>query len=533
MPSRRVFLSSCATPMVLRGARAGQPRPAEPDPLALEFRRMAVRRFIFSNNIPLSELAPGEIVGLDVMHPASGSCRYSIAGGRLEVSNPSGGTAESAMFVGGVNPYGTYEVDVHHVEGNGEIAIDIADIRLRRRVMVAVRHGAASEGIVFRLFEHERKVREHVLWAGAAPACPYKLRVQLTGTGLSSFVTSDGQTEYRGHTAVTQWFHDVFDLRARRIHTAMKFNLATRLEGGGKALVNGARSFLSAGVGQADIRLVTHKNGAPFIEDNRLWFTFSARGLNISDSSQGVMSLDPSIFDPRLEGMIVFDEGDGLLRNDIASQLFYDDDDRVWRAFTCNFSRNPDGGRSGSGLGTAWSKHDPRRRFSVMRGASFALEDKHEDPCTVFDAEAGKWRLLTTRLRGMRAELFEADRWDGPYRKIAGPVDHDSTGTSIQKIGSRRYVFAGSSERAIFVYSYPELKLLGKLKMDTPPFNAQTNGRVWGNVFPLPVGYPARYAALTMDRPNFPGVRGPNWSYGALYLYHAYTEELGSDTFEY
>jgi len=35
---------------------------AEPDPLQLHFHRVAVRRSIFSNNIPLSELAPAEIV---------------------------------------------------------------------------------------------------------------------------------------------------------------------------------------------------------------------------------------------------------------------------------------------------------------------------------------------------------------------------------------------------------------------------------------------------------------------------------------
>jgi len=531
MPNRREFFSACAAPALLRGMQAGQQHPADPDPLTMEFRRVAARRFIFSNNIPLSALVPAEVIALDLMHPASGACRYAIAGGRLEVSNPSDAPAESAMFVGGVNPYGTYEVDVHSAEGAGEVAIDFADVGFKRRAMLAVRHGAASDGIILRLLDDGRNVREHVLWTGEAPSCPYVLRAQLTGTGVSAFVTCNGQTEYRGHVAKAQFFHDVLDLRARRNHAVMKFNLATRLAPGAKAVINGARSFLSAGIGQADIRLVTHKDGAPLIENNRLWFTFSARGLS---SSQGVMSLDPSVFDPHLEGVIVFDNGDGLLRNDIAAHLFYDDDDRVWRAFTCNFSHVPDGGRPGTGLGTAWSKRDPRRGFSVMRGAPFtAVDDSHEDPCVIFDSAARKWRLLTTRLRGMRAELFEADRWDGPYRRIAGPVDHDSTGTVIQRIGSRRYVFAGSSERAIFVYSYPDLKLLGKLKMDMPPFNGQTNGRVWGNVFPLPAGYPARYAVLTMDRLNFPGVHGPNWTYGALYLYHAYTEDISSEAFEY
>jgi choline dehydrogenase-like flavoprotein len=33
-----------------------------------------------------------------------------------------------------------------------------------------------------------------------------------------------------------------------------------------------------------------------------------------------------------------------------------------------------------------------------------------------------------------------------------------------------------------------------------------------------------RYVALMMDRFNYPGLKGPNWSYGALYLYHAHDQ---------
>jgi len=38
------------------------------------------------------------------------------------------------------------------------------------------------------------------------------------------------------------------------------------------------------------------------------------------------MSLDPSVFDLKFEGTIVYDHGDGLLRNDYSSHIFYDDD---------------------------------------------------------------------------------------------------------------------------------------------------------------------------------------------------------------
>ena len=126
-------------------------------------------------------------------------------------------------------------------------------------------------------------------------------------------------------------------------------------------------------------------------------------------------------------------------------------------------------------------------------------------------------------------ELFEANQWDGPYAKIAGPVPYDSTGTLIQKIGSKRYVFSGtakgpSGKGGILIYSYPDLGFLGEMKVDLPA--TLKGGRIWPGVLPLPPGYPARYMALTMDRANFPDIHGQNWSYGALYLYWADTPEI-------
>ena len=100
-------------------------------------------------------------------------------------------------------------------------------------------------------------------------------------------------------------------------------------------------------------------------------------------------------------------------------------------------------------------------------------------------------------------------------------MEHDSTGTLIQRMGGKRYVFSGSSENAVFVYSYPDLKPLGRLNMDLPPFDAHNGARVWPDIVPLPDGYPSGYLALMMDRVNVPNVHGPNWSYGALYLYRA------------
>jgi hypothetical protein len=169
------------------------------------------------------------------------------------------------------------------------------------------------------------------------------------------------------------------------------------------------------------------------------------------------------------------------------------------------------------------SKTDPRFGFSVMKATPFGMVGDIEDPHLLFDRLANKWRMLTCEnINGYKAVVLESDHWNRAFKRIAGPVVHNSTGTSIQKIGGKRYCFSGSSERKIFIYSYPDLKELGTLNMDLPPWDKTSGTRVWPNVLQLPEGYPFRYVALMMDRYQYPYQHGKHWSYGAVYLYHGY-----------
>jgi hypothetical protein len=509
-------------------AAAGPARPDSAptvDPLALEFRRQAVQRFVFNNNLTLSKLDMPGAFDLGLMHPAvpeaaEPSCAYAIDAARLSVTNARKGPASSAMFIGGVNPYATYDVEVASVSGSGAaVGVELASLDRHQRVVITSRPGAAADSITVALHTPGAPVALTTIRAGAGPDAPYTLRVQFFGVKLNVYTVKDGMTRFEGGADLLP----AFRLRRRTVFGALKFNLLTRLPADGRVVISRVESYLSCGMGQADIRLITHKDGAPFITDNRLFFTLSLRGTAGGIfSTQGVFSVDPSLFDPRLEGMIVYDRGDGELRADYASHLYFDDDAGEWRGWTVGFSAQGDGSGADHSILAVRSRHDPRHGFSVMEATPMPLPAQAEDPCGVWDAEAKKWRLLVTSFeRGLHAVLYESDSWNGPYVRVAGPVKEDSTGTLIQKIGGARYVFAGSSDKALHVYSYPGLKLLGDVKMDLPPFDAAHNGRVWPNIVPLPAGYPARYFALMMDRVNFPGITGANWTYGALYLYHA------------
>jgi hypothetical protein len=158
-----------------------------------------------------------------------------------------------------------------------------------------------------------------------------------------------------------------------------------------------------------------------------------------------------------------------------------------------------------------------------MKTKPTGLVGDYEDPQCIYDSQAKKWRmLLCENHRGYKAVMREADQWDGTYERIAGPVEVNSTGTQIQMIGQSRYALFGSSDRKVYIYTYPDLEPAGELRMHLPPWDDRSGTRVWPNVIPLPEGYPVRYIALMMDRVNFPGMKGANWTYGAMYLYHAH-----------
>lgn len=351
----------------------------------------------------------------------------------------------------------------------------------------------------------------------AAPtniAPPFMMHVAVTGAHSPSvFVTKNGKTAF----AYIAKIPSGFDPRRREY----MHSLSVKPEGGAGAV----EPRLSPGVGQADVRFVTRgREGRPYIEDGRLYFTFSARFYG---SVTGVGSVDAAHPERgvRFEGVILYDYGDGLVRNDMAPHVFFDDTAGEWRGWACNFSTGGDnlGGRAKGGVNAVWSRTSPLHGLSVMRAKPLGLKTMHEDPCAVWDPDAKKWRLLACRfVNGIKAVMLESDRWDGGYKKIAGPVSCDSTGTTIAWAGGKRYCLSGSSDLAYYIYSYPELRPMGKLQMSPSPWGGASgypHGRGWPALAELPDGYPHKHILLTMDRENFPGMPKPNWTYGGLQIY--------------
>ncbi len=434
------------------------------DPTSLEFARVASRRFMLDNELTLCEYAPKTAVAAEVQYPA---------------------LTNGLTVVGGFWPAAHYRIRVESLPAEIAFATKDGDVKMRFPVQ-----------------------------GKDLPKPPFDFSVLMTcGHKPATFVTKDGKTRLLEIVPILE-----------KINPRLRENLQKwKFCFGGK--VSFARASLSAGIGQADVRFVTTgRDNKLYMEGNRAFFTFSARAYG---AYQAVASFDPSLFDVRLEGVVLFDYGDGELRNDLASHLFFDDVDGFWKGYASNFSTGTDalGKRREGGLNAVWSEKNPLHGLSVMRAKDIGLSGMNEDPCATWDEEAKRWSLFVSEFtkKGIRASMYQSRTWDGVFVNTAKPVERDSTGTTITRIGGIRYCLAGSADRACYVYSYPDLLMRGKLKFDFPPWGEKTcrNGRVWPCLAELPDGFPFRYILLTMDRANFPGMPQPNWTYGGLCLYGA------------
>jgi len=499
---------------------------SQPAPDDINFVRQGVRRFIFDDlhTIPLAALNPREIIGMSAMYPIThhreAHAQINVRHEQLQIVADT--ETETSIWFGGFNPFSTYTLDLASCEGEGAIGFEFSDGTKMERFLITIDYRDNYITDVHQLILRGDEVisRKSICIATQAnTAANGKLILQMLGSGLTLYCQGDGlplpiaQSDFSQH----------IDLRKKEYLNTFQSNLFVQIKYGA-IQVNKVTSALSSGVGLADIRAITYEDGTPLLDQGRIWYTMTIRGRALPQHIQGVFSMDPSVFDLRFEGIIVFDRQDGILRNEVASHIFYDRNHKVWRGITTGFSAyaSPDEQKQ---LLAVESVKDPRFGFSSMRATPFGVVGDIEDPHILYDAKAEKWRILTCENNdGYKAVLLESDTWNKEYRRITGPVNHNSTGTSIQRIGGKLFCFSGSQERKIFVYSYPDLHEAGTLKMDLPPWDEKSGTRVWPNVVELPDGYPFRYVALMMDRFNYPGLEGPNWTYGALYLYHGFSE---------
>ena len=291
-----------------------------------------------------------------------------------------------------------------------------------------------------------------------------------------------------------------------------------------------ARAFMDCGVAQADMRPVRYEDGQIIVNEGKVYFTFSARVEN--GTHQGVMSWVPGTTEFKLEGVIFYCVGDGLLGNDVAASLSYNRMSGRWQISYASFSH-------GHVIGYAEMDSDPRFGVNVIDATlmppppsgmeedeadrSFYAKEGDEDPDIIYLPDEKRWILTLCRLvrengkMRYRYFMFESDRPDGGFRFVACSESGEETGGSLIPIEGEVWFVCGNSfsQRASYrAYRLPDLLHPTPLRFDYD----DGGFRGWGTVMPIRRGNRTRYFHLTFDR-----VRGSsyNWSYGNIYCFEA------------
>ncbi len=413
-------------------------------PDEINFVRQGVHRMIFDTNqsIPLASLEPGKIIGLSAMHPVT---NYSGKASKTYISKDklvikSEEETKTSVWVGGFNPFATYTLNLSSCTGRGEVGFEFSDATKQEQFFVTVSfEDTLLTGANLKVVKNNEIIANESIWVNNKEqfGVPDRIILQLLGSGLVLYAQDTGLPKVIGQSD----YYSYIDLRNKECIRSFQSNVYAYLNGG-QIIIKGADICLSTGVGLADIRAITYEDGSPLLDQGRLWYTMSIRGRALPHHIQGVFSMNPTVFDLKFEGVIVFDRNDGILRNEIASHIFYDRNVKSWRGLTTGFSAyaNPD--REKKQLLAVESVRDPRFGFSVMDTKPFGIVGDIEDPHILYDSDAEKWRILTCENNnGYKAVLLESNNWNKNYTRIAGPVKHNSTGTSIQKIDDQYYCF--------------------------------------------------------------------------------------------
>ena len=186
-------------------------------PLDIRFSRQAVRRLVFDHEgaIPLSMLKPCESVDLSIEHPVIGvsgeSTTYRASQGKLTASAKD--RSESALWVGGFNPFATYDVLFDAVHGNSlEAGVEFAtpDNRNRMAVLAGFNQEVCTD-LRWQVIVAGEEARNEVIALTDPVEGEFILRVQMLGTGLNVFVEQNGVSR----VVLTRDFSELIDLRKK------------------------------------------------------------------------------------------------------------------------------------------------------------------------------------------------------------------------------------------------------------------------------------------------------------------------------
>ena len=317
----------------------------------------------------------------------------------------------------------------------------------------------------------------------------------------------------------------------------------------------GMEQTLSSGSALADIRAITYEDGAPVIEDGRLYLSGSTRtggsGIAIVALTLGTGELE---FTGTLNCLMA-----GEFWKICAPHIMYDRTRKLWQVTT------PMHAPTDHHLWIATANNDLRFGVSTLEFSPLDYEGpkKGDEDCQIFyDKAMRRWVMIYASTRrpddgsGYILRLQTSKRPDGGFRDYSYQTDVSATGVTTTLIGGTRYVLSGNmrgpvsnlngggksgsggdlrsasstlagsksstdsdklaTERNRYsVWSYPDMEFVCDLGIDID----DGAFRGWNNLTPVPEGDATRYVMLGFDRQAT--TDEDNWTYGNNYFLYS------------
>jgi hypothetical protein len=225
---------------------------ADVTPDQLEFRRQATRRMFFDRDqeIPLAGLQPAKIVGIEVMHPLvgtqTGNAEFEITEGKLRITAKSAARAD--RWIGGFNPFASYDLLLEKCVGSGEVGILFRDPEQENRISASLvmKDGKCSDIRWVVVKDGKEVVREdYPLPEGVKAEFPLRLRVQMLAVGVNLFLETKGES----HLIAYPDFSEHFELREKSLMRRFEFCLHSDLNAGASLDIAEMTAALSPGCG--------------------------------------------------------------------------------------------------------------------------------------------------------------------------------------------------------------------------------------------------------------------------------------------
>lgn len=320
----------------------------------------------------------------------------------------------------------------------------------------------------------------------------------------------------------------------------------------------GMEQTLSSGSALADIRAITYEDGAPVIEDGRLYLSGSTRtggsGIAIVALTLGTGELE---FTGTLNCLMA-----GEFWKICAPHIMYDRTRKLWQVTT------PMHAPTDHHLWIATANNDLRFGVSTLEFSPLDYKGpkKGDEDCQIFyDKAMRRWVMIYASTRrpddgsGYILRLQTSKRPDGGFRDYSYQTDVSATGVTTTLIGGTRYVLSGNmrgpvsnlngggksgsggdlrsaggkpdssggnlsstdsdkpaTERNRYsVWSYPDMEFVCDLDIDID----DGAFRGWNNLTPVPEGDATRYVMLGFDRQAT--TDEDNWTYGNNYFLYS------------